>query len=139
MRDTILALLAEGPHNGYQIIAAIKDRTDGLWAPSAGSVYPALGLLEDEGLIAPTQVDGKKAFELTDTGREHVAERGEELKEPWTRVVSPNEGLSDARQQLGQLAMALHQVAAAGTPEQLTQVQQILDDARKAIYRVLAE
>src|SRR5580704_12318924 len=62
-RAAALSLLAEGPRNGYQIIQEISDRTDGVWRPSPGSVYPALQQLEDEGLIRPeTGESGRKAF-----------------------------------------------------------------------------
>ncbi len=139
VRNAVLALLAEGPRNGYQVIREIAERTEGLWRPSAGSVYPALGLLQDEGLIREAVVDGKKAFELTEDGRNHVEEHAEELKDPWAKVAQPVEGFLDVRQEVGQLAMALHQVVVAGSTEQVAQARGVLDEARKSIYRILAD
>src|SRR5215204_4698819 len=73
VRAALLVLLAEEPRNGYGLIQEIERRSDGVWRPSPGSVYPALQLLEDEGLVRPA-ADGRKLFELTDEGRAHVAE-----------------------------------------------------------------
>src|SRR5918993_3205588 len=61
VRAALLLLLAEEPRNGYQLIQEIERRSDGVWRPSPGSVYPALQQLEDEGLVAPTE-EGRKAF-----------------------------------------------------------------------------
>ena len=67
VRAAALALLAEEPRNGYQVIQEIAERSGGVWQPSPGSVYPALQQLEDEGLIgAETADNGRKAFALTD-------------------------------------------------------------------------
>jgi DNA-binding PadR family transcriptional regulator len=138
VRNAILALLAEGPLNGYQVIQAIGDKTEGLWRPSAGSVYPALGLLQDEGLIEQVEVDGKTAFALTAEGRNHVEANAEQLKEPWTKVTEGAEGFLDVRAEVKGLAMALHQVVMTGNPEQITAARGLLDEARKGIYRILA-
>ena len=138
VRNAILALLAEGPLNGYQVIQAIGDKTEGLWRPSAGSVYPALGLLQDEGLIEQVQVDGKTAFDLTADGRNHVEANAEELTEPWARVTEGSEGFLDVRTEVKGLAMALQQVVMTGNPEQITAARGLLDEARKGIYRILA-
>lgn len=138
VRNAIIALLIEQPMNGYQMITAIADRTEGLWRPSAGSVYPALGLLQDEGLVHPVEVEGKKAFELTAEGRNYAEAHAEELKDPWARVAQPHEGFLDVRSEVGQLAMALTQVVRAGDPAQVKAAREILARARKDLYRILA-
>jgi DNA-binding PadR family transcriptional regulator len=69
VRAAALALLAENPMNGYQIIQEISERSGGVWRPSPGSVYPALQQLEDEGLIrAEEGAGGRRAYQLTDDG-----------------------------------------------------------------------
>ena len=83
VRAAALALLAEQPRNGYQIIQEIGERSGGLWTPSSGPVYPALQLLQDEGLIQEETHDGRRTFQLTDAGRAYVAEHKEELTAPW--------------------------------------------------------
>src|SRR5271170_8114985 len=91
VRAAILDLLAEGqPWNGYQIIQEIGARTQGVWRPSAGSVYPALQLLEDEGLIS-TQRDESgdsrtRMFTLTEEGRAYVEQHADELRASWDAV-----------------------------------------------------
>lgn len=138
VRNAVLALLAEGPMNGYQLITAIAERTEGLWRPSPGSIYPALGLLEDEGLIEPAGGDSGKAYRLTADGRNHVEEHREELTEPWAKVARPHEGYLDVRKEIGQLGLAVQQVVLAGDSAQIAATRTVLDDARKAIYRILA-
>ena len=80
IRTAALLLLAEEPRNGYQIMQEVEERSDGVWRPSPGSVYPALQQLEDEGLIRSEESDGRKLFALTDAGRKVVAgaRRGQE-------------------------------------------------------------
>ncbi len=138
VRNAILALLAEEPMNGYQLIQAISDKTDGLWTPGAGSVYPALGLLVDEGLTHEVEIDGRKAHELTDAGRTHVAEHAAELTDPWDQVTQPHQGYLDVRPEVAKLAMALKQVVMTGDQAQMTAARGILDAARRDIYRLLA-
>src|ERR687893_578868 len=73
VRAALLVLLAEEPRNSYQLMQEIEQRSEGVWRPSPGSVYPALQQLEDEGLVRPAG-EGRKLYELTDEGRAHVAE-----------------------------------------------------------------
>ena len=78
VRDALLLLLAEEPRNGYQLMQEIESRSDGVWRPSPGSVYPALSQLEDEGLVRAEEGSPGKVFALTDAGRKHVDERDED-------------------------------------------------------------
>jgi DNA-binding PadR family transcriptional regulator len=138
VRTAILLLLAEEPRNGYQLMQEIDERSGGRWRPSPGSVYPTLSQLEDEGLVRTTEIDGAKAFEITDTGRQQLAERGD-APAPWDE--GANEGASprDLRSKIGAIAGATMQVAQAGDEAQLKKAVEILDEARRALYRILAE
>lgn len=138
VRAAILALLGDEPMNGYQLIQAIAEKSEGLWKPGAGSVYPALGLLEDEGLIAPDSEGRKKLYSLTPEGVEYAKEHEDELNAPWQRVAGPHSGFLDLRPELAQLGMALNQVAMSGDKEQIEAARGILDKARKDVYRLLA-
>ena len=69
VRIAVLALLAEGPMHGYQIITELESRSGGVWRPSPGSVYPTLQLLEDEDLVTSQEVGGKRVYSITDAGR----------------------------------------------------------------------
>jgi DNA-binding PadR family transcriptional regulator len=140
VRAAALALLAEEPMNGYQIIQAIGERSDGVWRPSPGSVYPALQQLEDEGLIRAQSGDGgRRAYQLTDEGREYVEAHPEELRAPWDEVAGAvGDTAIEMRNLIGQVAMAAWQVLSAGTEGQVGQAREVLTDARKALYRLLA-
>src|SRR5271169_4456070 len=141
VRAAILDLLAEGqPWNGYQIIQEIGERTQGVWRPSAGSVYPALQQLEDEGLITPAAgEDRKRNYTLTDEGRAYVQAHADQLRASWDAVTG---SVDDAAVQMHnltrQVAMATVQVAQAGSSAQVKQASKILADTRKALYRILA-
>jgi DNA-binding PadR family transcriptional regulator len=140
VRAAALALLAEQPMNGYQIIQEIGERSGGVWRPSPGSIYPALQQLEDEGLIiAEAGEGGRRAYQLTDEGRAYVAEHPDELRAPWD-VVAGNAGGAavEMRRLIGQVAMAAFQVVSAGTEAQAGQARQLLTETRKALYRILA-
>ena len=141
VRNAVLALLNDSaePMNGYQLIGAINERSDGLWQPGPGSIYPALGLLTEQGLISPVEHDGSRLFTLTDAGRAYVAEHADEVNAPWERVAQPHKPLLDVRDQLDQLHLALQQVALAGKPNQVEAARSILDQARRDLYRLLAD
>ena len=122
------------------ILALLDERSDGMWRPSAGSIYPTLQLLEDEGLIVGEEHDGKRRFTLTDAGREAAAKRSADRPPPWEQAA---EGADDERQELfasiKQFAPAVIQIAQVGTPDQAQRAKAILDDARKKLYAILAE
>jgi DNA-binding PadR family transcriptional regulator len=140
VRAAALALLAEGPCNGYQVIQAIADRSQGIWRPSPGSVYPALQQLEDEGLVRVEEEAGRRTYRLTGEGSAHVAADPEAFTEPWAAVAeSVSDDMVGMRSLFGQVGMALHQVAHAGTPAQHGRARQILAETRRSLYRLLAE
>jgi DNA-binding PadR family transcriptional regulator len=139
VRAAILALLGEKPMHGYEMLKELERRTEGVWRPSAGSIYPTLQLLEDEGLIEGTEADGKRRFTLTEAGKEQASKRESETA-PWDEVSA---GAGSDRLKLGlaahNLSAAVGQVFQAATPEQRSRVSAILDEARRSIYGILAE
>ena len=141
VRAAILDLLAEGqPWNGYQIIQEIGARTQGVWRPSAGSVYPALQQLEDEALIqTEAGEDRRRMYTLTEEGRAYVEEHADELKASWDAVTgSVNDTEVQLRHTIHQVMVAVSQVAQAGSAAQVQQAGKILADTRRALYRILA-
>ena len=140
VRTAVLALLAEKPMHGYQIIQLIEERSNGSWKPSPGSVYPTLQLLADEGLIKAEESNGRKTYSLTPEGRE-VAEAAGEKSAPWEGS-SPREssGRASALPKAGiDLAQAVAQVGRSGTPEQVKEAIAVLDDARRKLFSILAQ
>jgi len=138
VRTAVLALLAEKPRHGYEIIREIEERSGGSWKPSAGSVYPTLQLLADEGLITAEEANGRKVYSLTEAGRAVAAD---ETSSPWESTseasgagrftVLPKAGV--------ELAQAAAQVNRTGTPAQIEQAAAVLDEARKRLYSILAQ
>jgi DNA-binding PadR family transcriptional regulator len=141
VRAAALALLAEGPMNGYQIIQQINERSGGLWRASPGSVYPALAQLEDENLIEQQGGErGRRAYQLTEQGQEYVTEHRDELNEPWAAMAgSAASAAIDMRTVVHQVHLAAVQVVSAGTDSQVARARTVLTEARKALYRILAE
>lgn len=137
IRAAILALLAEEPMHGYQIIQELAERTGGVWRPSPGSVYPTLQQLQDEELVHETASEsGKRVFALTDAGREQAGR----APAPWDAVSGEDvDALVELRDLAHQVLAATRQVANAGTTAQLETAQRILRDARRSLYRLLAE
>jgi DNA-binding PadR family transcriptional regulator len=140
VRAAVLLLLAEEPRNGYALMQEIEQRSEGVWRPSPGSIYPALAQLEDEGLVEATKEGSGRVFALTDTGREHVESRREELGEPWKAVSGgfPKEA-GELRELMMQLGAAAMQVVHAGTAEQRKRAVELLTEARRGLYRILSE
>ena len=141
VRAAILDLLGEGQAwNGYQIIQEIGERTQGVWRPSAGSVYPALQQLEDEGLIAAeASEDRRRMFMLTEAGRQYVEVHAADLRRSWDAVTgSVDDAAFDLRDTVRQVMVAVSQVAQAGSAAQVAQAGKILADTRRALYRILA-
>ncbi len=81
LRLYLLKLLAEGPKHGYELIRLLENRFLGLYAPSAGTIYPRLQRMEAEGLVTHTAAGGRKVYEITAAGRAELARRAGELAE----------------------------------------------------------
>lgn len=174
VRGAILSLLAEGPMHGADLIRQIGERTGGAWEPSAGTVYPLLQLLVDEGLASVAEADGKRQYSLTEAG---TAAAADVTGLPWQAEAEgasddsedsdASDGSGDGRCACGgrggghcnghcggghhggtrsalpragiRLARAAKQLAVDGTPEQQEQAAEILDEARRKLYALLAE
>ena len=139
VRAAILALLAERPMHGYEVIRELSERTGGMWEPSPGSIYPTLQLLEDEGLVSVEESEGRKQYSLTEQGRAESAQRASSPA-PWEEFTSGADPAAlDLRRGVFQFLGAVKQVAESGTPEQIEQVRAMVADARKRVYSILAE
>lgn len=138
VRAAIIALLAERPMHGYQIIREIEERSGGAWRPSAGSVYPTLQLLADEGLIAAEEANGRKTYSLTEAGRAE-ADEAADRPAPWLATERGAGGHGALPRAGMDLAQAAAQVHRSGTPEQVQQAVEVLDEARRRLYAILAQ
>lgn len=135
VRPLILRALGQKPMHGYEVIQDLEERSGGRWRPSAGSIYPTLQQLSDEGLVTNEEVDGRRTYTLTDEGRKAAEESGE--ASPWTDTDETS--APDIRQLAMQLAAAVIQVHKIGSPRARREATRILTDARKQMYRLLSE
>jgi len=138
IRTAILRLLSEEPMHGYQIIHELAGRSGGVWKPSAGSVYPTLQLLFDEGLVDSEQVAGKKVYHLTDAGRGAVA-ASEGTPAPWEDVAETGTDAGGYHQAAGRLLQVVFEVRRTGSAAQRAAATSVLDSARKQLYAILAD
>ncbi len=139
VRAAILALLREGPRNGYQIMSEIEERSGGAWRPSPGAVYPALQQLADEGLIEAEESAGRRTYSLTEAGQRYVEENPEMARAAWESMAQdePSE-IPGLFVQAARLGGSIVQMAHAGTPEQMHAAEQLLEQTRRRMYQILA-
>jgi DNA-binding PadR family transcriptional regulator len=129
-------LLKEKPMHGYEIIRTLEERTHGMWRPSAGSVYPTLQMLEEQGLVVSEETDGKKVYSLTEKGRQEL---------PNSRPVHPWEGKFKGGQQfreealtVKEIMMSLRQIAFHGSEADFAEARTILKDTRDRLSVLVA-
>jgi DNA-binding PadR family transcriptional regulator len=129
----ILEVLADGPRHGYDIITELEKKSNGRYRPSAGSVYPTLTMLEEGGYITGNAADGKRVFTITDTGRELLTQK------PGGATPEDEDDGIDLRGSAAKLGAAVMQAARASDVASQEKVRDILDGARREIYKILAE
>lgn len=135
IRTAILVALRDEPGHGYEVMRRLEQMSGGLWRPSPGSVYPHLEMLEDEGLVQSSEVDGSRTFTLTETGR---AQAGKATL-PWQEADESDDELRTLRLGVEQLISAAKQLAGAGEMAQIERGIAVIQNARKELYRILAE
>ncbi len=150
IRTALLAVLAEGPGHGYEIINRLEEKSGGMWRPSPGSVYPTLQLFEDEGLVRSEERDGKRVYELTEAGRTEAADRAERFgKAPWESEGGHGPGRHDgfrslrrAGERLGPVIppflIAIKQVGMSADSDELERASAVVQRATKELYQILA-
>jgi DNA-binding PadR family transcriptional regulator len=128
----ILDVLTAGPRHGYDIIAALEEKSGGRYRPSPGSVYPTLQLLDDGGFVTSTEVDGKRVYTITDAGRELLKSKppedergGDDAPHPWRAFAK--------------LGAAVRQATIEGNAETHKKLGAILAKARREVYALLAD
>jgi DNA-binding PadR family transcriptional regulator len=137
VRTAILLVLADEPMHGYQIMQAMSDRTSGAWRPSPGAVYPTIAQLEDEGLVTTREEGGRRLVTLTPEGRSYVEERSARLGDPFAQFADRPTG-TDLREPLHALHAAARQIGISGSAEQVEAAAQVLAQARRSLYLILA-
>ena len=134
-----MSLLAERPMHGYEMLGELDDRTGGLWRPSPGSLYPALQLLEDQGLVRSVNADGRRRYQLTETGQAEQA-AAPASPAPWEAIVgAADQGDVALSGILRQVAVAADQVAEVGSAAQKASAETMLAGLRRQLYLLLAD
>ena len=140
VRLALLSLLGEEPAHGYELMKRLEERSGGMYRASAGTVYPVLQQLEDEGLVEIREAEGKKVYHLTTVGREELLLHEEHIERIWKRAGgwkdwSAHMGPESAEiwGSWGRLSKAAFKAAAKADFENAEVVRDILDRARKDI------
>lgn len=141
VRLALLSLLEQEPKHGYQLMKELEDRSGGLYRASAGTIYPTLQQLEDEGLVASETADGKRVYRITDAGRAELEKDVESIKRIWRRAESWEEWTGWMRPETATLAgplsrfakAAVGAVSRADNPDTMVKIQYIIDRARKEL------
>ena len=113
MKYVILKLLRDKPRHGYEVMKELEERMHGCYSPSPGTVYPTLQWLEDEGLVVARDVEGKKVYEITDTGRKFLDENKDIVEDIFDRVTETVErtvggSMAEVNRALGHLVKAVY-------------------------------
>jgi DNA-binding PadR family transcriptional regulator len=141
VRLALLSLLEQEPKHGYQLMKELEERSGGLYRASAGTIYPTLQLLEDEGLVSSETSDGKRVYRITEAGRVELQKDADSVKRIWRRAESWEEWTGWMRPETASLAgplsrlakAAVGAVSRAGDPETMVKIQYISDRARKEL------
>jgi len=129
LRLYLLHLLDEQPRHGYDVIRAVEDRFMGMYTPSAGTIYPRLAALEEDGLVEHDVVDGRKVYRVTDAGREELARRREEI----------DAVVADAVQSARDLAREIRDEVRASVRDLRRELRDAVKDVRREERRATRE
>ena len=138
VRAALLLALQAGPAHGYELGQRLEIASAGAWRPSPGSIYPTLQILADQELVSSEERDGKRIYTLTRRGKtelEQRAERGDEA--PWHDAFDGKSG--GLREAVVGLKMAAKQIGTVGTAAQCGRAIEIVVEARRRLYELLAE
>jgi DNA-binding PadR family transcriptional regulator len=137
MKFVILRLLREKPRHGYEIIKALEEKTGGCYSPSAGTVYPTLQLLEDQGYVRIVEAEGKKVYHITPEGEQFLDQNKSTVDDIADRVKDAVNGLAggamgELNQTFGRLARLSYTKAWRGGPESDT-AKRVVDILKRAV------
>lgn len=140
VRLALLSLLQDAPAHGYELMKRLEERSGGTYRASAGTIYPVLQQLEDEGLVKGEEVEGKRTYHLTDAGREELVRHREDVERIWRRAggwrdwgVSMGPETAEIWGSWGRLSKATFRAAARSNIETAERIREILDRARKEL------
>jgi DNA-binding PadR family transcriptional regulator len=142
LRFVVLALIAEQPAHGYELIKALEDRTGGAYRPSPGVIYPLLSMLEDEGFIRPVAPDAsRKAYEITEEGKVALEQNRAGVDEVFGRMDMASRGSRRAGPRLTRAMTNFHMALGQRmrrdiTDAEIDRIIAIIDDTAAAIEKI---
>jgi DNA-binding PadR family transcriptional regulator len=144
IRLALLSLVAEGPSHGYELMKKLEERAGGVYRASAGTVYPTLQQLEDEGLIASESQDDKRIYRLTEAGRRELEQLDDEVRHIWRRARRRDDWramfdpvAAEIRGPAERLVKAAFRAVAGGFDEaRIARVREILERALQEISQL---
>ena len=141
VRLALLSLLAESPGHGYDLMKRLEQRSGGVDQASAGTIYPVLQQLEDEGLVRSRETEGKKVYEITDSGRAELGRQKETVDSIWARAGRWREAGCRMGPDTVEVAAALGRLtraafSATGEEKRTERVVEILNRARRELETV---
>lgn len=151
LKYVVLDMLGDKPRHGYEIIQEIEERSHGFYAPSPGSVYPILQMLEDLGYVVSEAQAGRKTYSLTDEGRKYLDENGATVKGIWERAGGGAEGfpfaenmrdlMHDLKYEFRDLfrLFGRHAFQRRLTPDKVARMRDVMSSARKELEKILSE
>lgn len=142
MKFILLGLLSERPQHGYELIKELENRRGGFRRLSPGSVYPTLQMLEEGGYLTSEQIDEKRVYTITESGRQLLSDRNQQPEAGnayGSFTASKPSELIQLRHTLTELNDAVTQIARSGNLEQVNQVRDLLVQVKREIYKLLAD
>ncbi len=140
VRLALLSLIEEEPAHGYELMKRLEERSGGMYKASAGTVYPVLQQLEDEGLVEVRDTEGKKVYHITKAGGEELLLASDDVERIWKRAdgwkdwgVHTGPETAEIWGSWGRLSKAAFKAAARADFEETEKIRNILDQARKEL------
>lgn len=137
LEPAILRILAEKPMHGYEIISTFEERSQGMWRPSPGSVYPTLQLLEEKGYVHCQEEDGKKVYHLTEDGKKAAAETPDD--DAWQERMAEFGNAHDARHTLHETMHLMRRIYRKGSDHQKQQLVALVMRLQHDVKRIAEE
>lgn len=143
LKFLVLDLVREQPRHGYDIIKAMEEQSRGLYSPSPGSIYPVLQMLEDQGFVRGREDDGRRVYEITDEGLEHLKENKEKVRGHWHHMPGRSwpkasregmEMLDDLRRLFGGIASSVWR--SADDPAKIRSIREVLQEAGRRVDEI---
>lgn len=146
VRYLVLDAIADRPRHGYEVISAIEERSKGSYRPSPGVIYPTLQMLDELGHARSNEQEGRRVYEITDTGRADLESHRAEVDDFYDRLREDSweshiESVGEVMRHLGRLIKTFKRASRHGrlSSARLTKTREIIDEAVHKLERLFEE